>query len=93
MNQDPRMSQDARMNHDRLNSDGSRLNHESGRMSQEIRLNPELRDARLNQDMARMNPDHLEMAHMSQIYPEDMEMTHIQDGRFNTLRGHFVPYR
>lgn len=78
----------------RMNPEMARLNQDMSRLNPDMaRLNPDM--ARLNPDMARLNPDMSrlnEMGHM--MYPnEEMEMTHMQDGRFTTLRGHLVPYR
>lgn len=63
------------------------------------RVNPDLAEfARLNPELARLNP---ELAHMG-LYPTDVaEMARLQaelahmppEARFNTLRGHLVPYR
>ncbi|KOB71920.1 putative translation initiation factor IF-2, partial [Operophtera brumata] len=92
MIQDGRMNQELRMNPElkdagRMNQEISRMNPEMSRMNPEMScINPEM--SRMNPELIRLNPDRLKMAHMSQMYPEDMEMTHIQDGRFNTLRGH-----
>ncbi|XP_026755974.2 uncharacterized protein LOC113515877 isoform X2 [Galleria mellonella] len=73
-------------------------NMEMSRLNPEMsRLNPDMN--RLNPDMGRLNPD---LGHLAQMYPTDVndiarmqEMGHMgpQDGRFNTLRGHLVPYR
>ncbi|CAH0599927.1 unnamed protein product [Chrysodeixis includens] len=79
----------------RLNPDISRINPELAefaRLNPDIsRLNPELAEfARLNPDLSRLNPD---LGHMSTMYP-DVEMSHLTpEARFNTLRGHLVPYR
>ncbi|KAI5638115.1 hypothetical protein NE865_09236 [Phthorimaea operculella] len=78
------------------------LNPELARLNPELaRLNPEL--ARLNPEMIHLNPElaHLspELAHLAQLYPPEelarlqAELGHVQEGRFNTLRGHLVPYR
>ncbi|CAG9794175.1 unnamed protein product [Diatraea saccharalis] len=87
----------------RLNPDLVRLNPELARMNPELaRLNPEL--ARLNPDLARLNPElarmNSDLQHL-QMYPTDVnelarmqaEMHIAPDARFNTLRGHLVPYR
>ncbi|KAJ2938352.1 hypothetical protein O0L34_g13274 [Tuta absoluta] len=85
-----------------LNPELARLNPELARLNPELaRLNPEL--ARLNPEMIHLNPDlaHLspELAHLAQLYPPEelarlqAELGHVQEGRFNTLRGHLVPYR
>ncbi|XP_053621378.1 uncharacterized protein LOC128681478 isoform X2 [Plodia interpunctella] len=84
---------DLRLNPDlaRINPELVRLNPELARLNPELaRLNPEL--ARLNPELARLNP---EMA--LQMYPESeiarlQELGHLPEGRFNTLRGHLVPY-
>ncbi|XP_049882567.1 uncharacterized protein LOC126378343 [Pectinophora gossypiella] len=87
----------------RLNPELTRLNPELTRLNPELtRLNPEL--TRLNPELTHLNPElgHLspELAHLAQMYTPDelarlqAEMGHIaQEGRFNTLRGHLVPYR
>ncbi|CAB3241600.1 unnamed protein product [Arctia plantaginis] len=81
----------------RLNPELARFNPELARLNPELaRLNPEL--ARLNPELALMSP---EMAHMAQMapvghYPPEViqEMSsHLPEARFNTLRGHLVPYR
>lgn len=93
------MHTNVQMNPDvtRINPEISRLNPEMGRMNPEIsRLNPEM--SRLNPEISRMNP---EMTHMNQMYPTDpneiarlqAEMAQLGPERFNTLRGHLVPYR
>lgn len=74
----------------------ARLNPELSRFNPELaRINPEL--ARLNPELALMSP---EMAHMTQMAPvahyqpeviQEMS-SHLPDARFNTLRGHLVPY-
>ncbi|CAH2056278.1 unnamed protein product, partial [Iphiclides podalirius] len=93
------MHANVQMNPDvaRMNPEISRLNPEISRLNPEIgRLNPEL--SRLNPEIGRMNP---ELSHMNQMYPTDpneiarlqAEMAHLGPERFNTLRGHLVPYR
>ncbi|KAJ8707239.1 hypothetical protein PYW08_011373 [Mythimna loreyi] len=85
----------------RINPELARINPELARINPELaefaRLNPEL--ARLNPELARLNP---ELAHMGLVYPQDVaEMARLQaelahmppEARFNTLRGHLVPYR
>ncbi|XP_048482378.1 uncharacterized protein LOC105398624 [Plutella xylostella] len=77
-----------------LNPELVRLNPELNRLNQEmVRLNPEIN--RLNQEMARLNPE------LARMYPTDVnELARLQEmarigqesGRFNTLRGHLVPY-
>ncbi|XP_022817075.1 uncharacterized protein LOC111349947 isoform X1 [Spodoptera litura] len=85
----------------RINPELARMNPELARMNPELaRINPELAEfARINPELARMNP---EVAHMGQMYPQDIaEMARLQaelahmppEARFNTLRGHLVPYR
>ncbi|XP_039747810.1 uncharacterized protein LOC120624987 isoform X3 [Pararge aegeria] len=77
----------------RINPELDRINPELTLMNAELtRLNPEL--ARINPELARINP---ELAHM---YPNDpneiarlQEMVSMGPERFNTLRGHLVPYR
>ena len=92
----------------RINPELARINPELARINPELaefaRLNPEL--ARLNPELARLNPElarlNPELAHMGQMYPQDVaEMARLQaelahmppEARFNTLRGHLVPYR
>lgn len=55
-----------------------------------VRVNPEMLR---NPEMSRMNPD---IAHIAQMYPPE-EIARLQEhlqseARFNTLRGHLVPY-
>ncbi|XP_072937761.1 uncharacterized protein [Epargyreus clarus] len=92
-----RLNPDIRLNPDvRLNPDIARLNPEISRLNPDIsRINPDI--SRLNPDISRINPD---ISHMSQMYPTDpneiarlQEMAHLGQERFNTLRGHLVPYR
>ncbi|XP_041986271.1 uncharacterized protein LOC121738346 isoform X2 [Aricia agestis] len=76
----------------RLNPDLVRLNPELARLNPELaRLNPEI--ARLNPELALMSPElarlNTEMGHL-QMYPDE---AHLAQERFNTLRGHLVPYR
>ncbi|XP_013177041.1 PREDICTED: uncharacterized protein LOC106124676 isoform X2 [Papilio xuthus] len=80
-----------------MNPEVTRMNPEISRLNPEIsRMNPEI--SRLNQEMSCMTP---EMSHMNQMYPTDpneiarlqAEMAHLGPERFNTLRGHLVPYR
>ncbi|XP_063898263.1 uncharacterized protein LOC110379917 isoform X2 [Helicoverpa armigera] len=84
----------------RINPELARINPELARMNPELtRVNPDLAEfARLNPELARLNP---ELAHMG-LYPTDVaEMARLQaelahmppEARFNTLRGHLVPYR
>ncbi|XP_063391659.1 uncharacterized protein LOC134677130 [Cydia fagiglandana] len=98
----------ARINPDmiRINPDMARINPEIIRnqeiarinpeliRNQEVRMNPINPDIRMNPDMV-LNPDLREM-HLAQIYPPEelarLQEMHIPDGRFNTLRGHLVPY-
>lgn len=92
----------------RINPELNRINPELARMNPELaRINPELAEfARINPDLARINPElarmNPELAHMGQMYPQDIaEMARLQaelahmppEARFNTLRGHLVPYR
>ncbi|KAM3955441.1 LOW QUALITY PROTEIN: uncharacterized protein ACR2FA_010643 [Aphomia sociella] len=79
------------------NMEMNRLNTEINRLNPDVtRLNPDM--ARLNPEMSRLNP---ELSHLAQMYPTDVndiarmqEMGHMPpEGRFNTLRGHLVPYR
>ncbi|XP_059062612.1 uncharacterized protein LOC131855370 [Achroia grisella] len=85
------------VHHAPQNMEMSRLNPEISRLNTEMsRLNSEI--SRLNPEMSRLNP---ELSHLAQMYPTDVndmarmqEMGHLgPDGRFNTLRGHLVPYR
>ncbi|XP_075988531.1 uncharacterized protein LOC142984666 [Anticarsia gemmatalis] len=98
----PELAEFARLNPElaRLNPELARLNPELARMNPELarmnpelaRINPEL--ARINPELARMNPDLARMnpeLHMGQMY--QTEMQDMQEARFNTLRGHLVPYR
>ncbi|XP_052742829.1 uncharacterized protein LOC112054346 isoform X3 [Bicyclus anynana] len=84
----------------RINPEHARINPEMSRMNPELtRINPELtlinsELTRINPELARINP---ELAHM---YPNDpneiarlQEMVNMGPERFNTLRGHLVPYR
>ncbi|KAL0809553.1 hypothetical protein ABMA28_011086 [Loxostege sticticalis] len=80
----------------RLNPDLNRLNPELNRLNPDLNsLNPDLN--RLNPDLNRLNPE----MHMAQMYQPDVtELARMQaemhispEARFNTLRGHLVPYR
>jgi prefoldin subunit 5 len=80
----------------RLNPELARLNPELARLNPEmVRLNPEL--ARLNPELARINAEigHLQMyaSEVNDINRMQAEMHIPPEARFNTLRGHLVPYR
>ncbi|XP_028156656.1 uncharacterized protein LOC114350177 isoform X2 [Ostrinia furnacalis] len=90
------MSELTRLNPElnRLNPDLNRLNPDLNRLNPDLnRLNPDLN--RLNPDLNRLNPD------LAQMYQPDVnELARMQaemhispEARFNTLRGHLVPYR
>ncbi|XP_061381355.1 uncharacterized protein LOC116776234 isoform X3 [Danaus plexippus] len=90
----------ARMNPElaRMNSELARINPELTRMNPELaRLNPEL--ARLNPELARLNPELARLNPDMNMYPNDpndmclQEMVNVGQERFNTIRGHLVPYR
>ncbi|CAH0717126.1 unnamed protein product, partial [Brenthis ino] len=76
----------------RMNPETSRMNTEMTRINPEMaRINPEL--ARMNPEMTRMNPDIARMnPDLNHIYPND-PIQEVNLERFNTLRGHLVPYR
>lgn len=62
---------------------------EINRINQESRMNQDL--SRLNPDLTRLNPDLNRMnQEMNHMYPNDQD---VNLERFNTLRGHLVPYR
>ncbi|VVC91457.1 unnamed protein product [Leptidea sinapis] len=86
----------SRLNPDllRLNPDLMRINPELMRINPDLmrvnpdlmRMNPEL--MRMNPDLMRLNPD-MRLNQEMQIYPQELA----EGERFNTLRGHLVPYR
>ncbi|XP_050669166.1 uncharacterized protein LOC126968297 isoform X2 [Leptidea sinapis] len=71
----------------RINPELMRINPDLMRVNPELmRMNPEL--MRMNPDLMRLNPD-MRLNQEMQMYPQELA----EGERFNTLRGHLVPYR